>query len=781
MTHRISAVLLFAVVAFLIVSHSLPLFAQHPNSAYAVVPTLVNFTGVLTASTGKPLTNITGVTFSLYAEQAGGAPLWLETQNVQPDVTGHYSIMLGSTSSQGMPANWFATGQARWLEVQPQGQDPQPRVMLLSVPYALKAEDAQTLGGKPASSFMLAPAGVQPAASAPSPNANITGSGAADFLPLFTAATTIGNSRVYQNSSGNIGIATITPAATLDVKGKADVRDTLTLFPKSADAALTLNGTAFQLSSAGVMTFVTGQTFPGTGTITGITAGTDLTGGGSSGVVTLNLDTTKVPQLNSANTFTGNQIVNGNLSASGLASSAGFEIGSNLFDYGSYSNGNAFLGFAGNGSASGVGNTGAGLQALNAIAGGSSNTAVGQNALYLNNSGYDNTAVGWEALFVNTSTCCNTATGFEALESNTVSGNAAFGYQALSNNTVAAGNSAFGYQALYSNVGSNTNFSYGADNTAAGYQSLYSNTIANANVALGYQALYSNTGDSYGYGSVNTAVGGSALYSNTLGIENTAVGWNALYSNIGDSSGDGGYNTAVGGGALINNSQGAENTAVGVGALVDNTTGSDLTCMGYFCEAGDGLRNATAIGAHAVVGRSNALVLGGTGKYAVMVGIGTPSPSNILTIGRGAGHPVSDSWETYSSRRWKTNIHTLPNALATVEQLRGVSYDLTDSGKHEVGVIAEEVGKVVPEVVTYEDNGKDARGVDYSRLTALLIEATKEQQALIRKQQAQIRAQQAQLLQLSSQVRAIRASLKTNPRTSPDVRNARSTAAVIQQ
>jgi len=49
--------------------------------------------------------------------------------------------------------------------------------------------------------------------------------------------------------------------------------------------------------------------------------------------------------------------------------------------------------------------------------------------------------------------------------------------------------------------------------------------------------------------------------------------------------------------------------------------------------------------------------------------------------------------------------------------LRGVSYDLKDSGTHQIGVIAEEVGAVVPEVVTWERNGKDAQGVDYGRLT----------------------------------------------------------------
>ena len=67
----------------------------------------------------------------------------------------------------------------------------------------------------------------------------------------------------------------------------------------------------------------------GTGTITGVTAGTDLTGGGTSGNVTLNVDTTKVAQLNSTNTFTANQTINGNLSGQ-LASFTGNNAGNIL-------------------------------------------------------------------------------------------------------------------------------------------------------------------------------------------------------------------------------------------------------------------------------------------------------------------------------------------------------------------------------------------------------------------------------------------------------------------
>jgi hypothetical protein len=152
-------------------------------------------------------------------------------------------------------------------------------------------------------------------------------------------------------------------------------------------------------------------------------------------------------------------------------------------------------------------------------------------------------------------------------------------------------------------------------------------------------------------------------------------------------------------------------------------------------------------------------VLGGTGKYAVKVGIGTTKPSNILTVAQGAGHPVSDGWETFSSRRWKTNIQTLEGALGKVEQLRGVSYDLKADGKHEVGVIAEEVGAVVPEVVTWDENGKDAQSVDYSRLTALLIEAVKQQQREIRDLKSELRATRQTLQKVKAHVDATQPTL----------------------
>src|SRR5579863_3184948 len=132
--------------------------AQQTAAASAItdVPTLVNYSGTLTDLNGKPIANVTGVTFLLYKDDQSGAPLWMETQNITPDKAGHYTAVLGSTTSQGLPTDLFASGEARWLGVQAEGQAEQPRVLLLSVPYALKAGDAQTVGGLPASAFVLA-------------------------------------------------------------------------------------------------------------------------------------------------------------------------------------------------------------------------------------------------------------------------------------------------------------------------------------------------------------------------------------------------------------------------------------------------------------------------------------------------------------------------------------------------------------------------------------------------------------------------------------------------
>jgi hypothetical protein len=210
--------------------HAQQVVATNTN---VVVPPLVKFSGTLNDLSGKPLTGIIGVTFALFKEEQGGAPLWLETQNITADTSGHYTVMLGSTTSTGLPADIFVAGEARWLAVQPQGQAEQARVLLLSVPYALKAGDAQTLGGLPASAFVqTAPAaksGVAKSGAAAPTAANstqpkavteaaITGTGKTSYIPLWTSSSNLSTSLLFQ-TGGKVGINTTTPSASLSVNG----------------------------------------------------------------------------------------------------------------------------------------------------------------------------------------------------------------------------------------------------------------------------------------------------------------------------------------------------------------------------------------------------------------------------------------------------------------------------------------------------------------------------------------------------------------------------------
>jgi hypothetical protein len=125
-----------------------------PAAAEVSVLRLVKFSGQLRDALDAPLAGTVGVTFALYADEEGGAPLWLETQNVTADADGRYSVLLGAESAEGLPLEIFSSTEARWLGVTVEGEAEQPRILLVSVPYALKAADAERLGGQSAATFI---------------------------------------------------------------------------------------------------------------------------------------------------------------------------------------------------------------------------------------------------------------------------------------------------------------------------------------------------------------------------------------------------------------------------------------------------------------------------------------------------------------------------------------------------------------------------------------------------------------------------------------------------
>ena len=96
-----------------------------------------------------------------------------------------------------------------------------------------------------------------------------------------------------------------------------------------------------------------------------------------------------------------------------------------------------------------------------------------------------------------------------------------------------------------------------------------------------------------------------------------------------------------------------------------------------------------------------------------------------------AGQVKANAFVSYSSIRFKENIEPLGSALDTISKLKGVSYNWKDTGKKDFGFIAEEVGKVLPEIVEWNVDPQYANTMDYTRIISFLVEAVKEQQKKI--------------------------------------------------
>ncbi len=195
-----------------------------PSSAVTAVPRLVRVTSTFVPANGRPAAPVEAVTMAIYAEETGGAPLWQETQYVAVDADGRYTVLLGATLTDGLPLDLFGSGDARWLgrRFERPGEGEQARVLLASVPYALKASDADTLGGRPPSAYLLAAPGASAGAGATGAGAAGTAktssgsvvpalsAGTANFVGKFVDTTDLGNSAIYE-AGGLVGVNTTTP------------------------------------------------------------------------------------------------------------------------------------------------------------------------------------------------------------------------------------------------------------------------------------------------------------------------------------------------------------------------------------------------------------------------------------------------------------------------------------------------------------------------------------------------------------------------------------------
>ncbi len=394
----------------------------------------------------------------------------------------------------------------------------------------------------------------------------------------------------------------------------------------------------------------------------------------------------------------------------------------------------------------GSGNTALGWRSLFFDSTGSYNTGIGGGALALNNAD-SNTGVGAAALLLNTTGTQNTAVGIDALAFNDGgSFNTANGALALSSHTSGDDNTAVGNRALFSDTSGDHNtavgshalfFGGGIGNTANGYQALYSGG-GFSNTAVGENALYGNTG-----GFSNTGVGDSALTSNTTGLNNTANGVDALQFN---TTGTG--NTAVGLGALQSNTSGSSNIALGLSAGASLTTGSNNIDIGNVGVAAES--NTIRLGDPAV---QTATFIAGVSGVAV-----TGSRVVVSSSGQFGVAP--------SSRRFKQNIQTMGDASDILRALRPVTFmykpDIDPKGVPQFGLVAEEVEKVNPDLVTRDEQGKPYT-VRYEAVNAMLLneflkehgkveQLTKEFESKLAEQQKQIQQLTAGLQKVSAQL-----------------------------
>ena len=317
--------------------------------------------------------------------------------------------------------------------------------------------------------------------------------------------------------------------------------------------------------------------------------------------------------------------------------------------------------------------------------------------------GYDLTANGI-VIGIGGGDNTNTSIGNASMRANSGVRNTAFGNASLQANTVGTDNTAVGYFALQKNTATTNPTYIGSYNTAVGSYSLQSHTTGTRNTGIGAFSLQTT---STGYD--NSAFGYSTLKTNTTGYRNTANGSYTLYFNQ-----TGNENIALGWYSLQQNTSGSGNTALGTNSLKKNTTGNYNTALGYQADTNlSDLSNATAIGYNAKANASNSIVLGN---------------SSVTTIGGQV------TWTTNSDIRIKKNIRDTRYGLSTVMQLRPVEYTLISSDLKQVGFIAQEVNKLVPEVITGIEGDLEKGeilGITYANLVAVLTKAIQEQQKQI--------------------------------------------------
>ncbi|MBI4580896.1 MAG: tail fiber domain-containing protein [Planctomycetes bacterium] len=159
----------------------------------------------------------------------------------------------------------------------------------------------------------------------------------------------------------------------------------------------------------------------------------------------------------------------------------------------------------------------------------------------------------------------------------------------------------------------------------------------------------------------------------------------------------------------------------------------------------------------------------GRGYFSERVGLGSLDPTYRLDLpniaDNGIGRGRANRWDTYSSIRWKENVCPIGDARGKLLRLTGVEFDWKpeSGGSHDIGFVAEDVGKVLPEAVRVVDPKTGHLGVSYPSLIPLLVEATKELRRTIEQKDLEIAALRSEHAEMTARLERVEKLLTANP------------------
>lgn len=502
-------------------------------------------------------------------------------------------------------------------------------------------------------------------------------------------------------------------------------------------------------------------------------------------------------------TGTSNSFIGVNAGYANTAGANNTFAGVNSGRFNTTGSSNSFFGVnAGYANTTGVSNTFTGINSgrFNTI--GNYNNFSGVNAGYSNTTGSNNSFFGVNAGYANTIGVFNTFLGTNSGRFNTTARYGTFiGRRAGFSNTTGEYNSFIGANAGYNNTtGTSNNFvgvnagyanTTGSSNSVFGTNAGRFNTAGSGNTFLGHLSGYNATGSSnvfIGYGAGYNETGNNKLY-----IDNSTTATPLIEGDFSANAltlnGTVGVNGHIPTGSAIPtdiklyvNGRFSQRVAGSLGGFGSGDRWSSLgnsfipgvatpTIYGMFNQGfGASFISGSKSGANNLVGftgnRLDFDVISMSGPTTTVmsilnggnVGIGFTNPQYKLDINgdiRVVGSYIG------SDKRYKENIKGIENAMDKINALDGVTYDFkageingynfkTITDKKQIGFIAQDVKKVLPELVDADEN--NYLSVNYVAIIPVLVEAIKEQQDVIDEQEILIDEQQQEMLQQKEQI-----------------------------